>query len=184
MREMIGELRRKMVTADDEIGQALSEMPYGMYIIGSRLGDDVNGMMADWVMQVSFAPRLIAVAIENDARTLMNIRASGAFSVNLLAEDGMALAAKFAQPYYGSKIRGRGLPAATEIHHKLEGVPYRPGENGCPILEDALAWFECLVETLLPVGDHTLVVGRVLRGAVAREAEPLTSTITGWPYSG
>jgi flavin reductase (DIM6/NTAB) family NADH-FMN oxidoreductase RutF len=114
----------------------------------------------------------------------MNIRESPVFSVNLLAEDSMALAAKFAQPYYGSKIRGRVPPATTDIHHKLEGVPYRLGETGCPILEDTLAWLECAVETLLPVGDHTLVVGRVLRGAVARNAEPLTSTITGWPYSG
>ncbi|MFQ6019196.1 MAG: flavin reductase family protein, partial [Dehalococcoidia bacterium] len=138
----------------------------------------------DWVMQVSFTPRLVAVAIENDARTLMNIRASPVFSVNLLAEDGMALAAKFAQPYYGSKIRGRAGGAAAEIHHKLEGVRYRSGEADCPILTDALAWFECRVETLVPVGDHTLVVGRVLNGAVDRDAEPLTTNVTGWPYSG
>ena len=169
---------------EDEIGPALGEMPYGMYIIGSRAGDEVNGMMADWVMQVSFRPQLIAVSIENDARTLMNIRASPVFSVNLLADDGMVLASKFAQPYYGSKIRGRGLPAAAEIHRKLIGIPYRLGETGCPILEDALAWFECTVETMLPVGDHTLVVGRIVRGAVARDAEPLTSIITGWVYSG
>lgn len=184
MREVIEEYRRKRVHAADEVGQALDQMPYGMYIIGSRDGGEVNGMLADWVMQVSFNPRLIAVSIENDARTLMNIRASSVFSVNLLAADGMALAAKFAQPYYGSKIRGRAEPAVSEIHHKLEGVSYHTGETGCPILSEALAWFECRVETLLPLGDHTLVVGRILSGAVARDAEPLTSNITGWPYSG
>ena len=183
MREMIGEYRRRVAHTDD-IGKELDEMPYGLYIIGSRPADEVNGMMADWVMQVSFAPRLIAVAIENDARTLMNIRASPVFTVNLLAEDGMALATKFAQPYYGSKVRGRVPPAATEIHHKLEGVSYRPGETGCPILTDALAWLECQVETMVAMGDHTLVVGRILDGAVARDAEPLTTNVTGWPYSG
>ncbi len=114
----------------------------------------------------------------------MNIRSSPVFSVNLLAADSMDLAAKFAQPYFGSKIKGRRPPASTEIHRKLEGVPYRLGETGCPILEDALAWLECVVETMLPVGDHTLVVGRVVKGAVARDAEPLTSAITGWTYSG
>ncbi|MFQ6019933.1 MAG: flavin reductase, partial [Dehalococcoidia bacterium] len=70
MRETTSELHRRIAPADDEISRAMSEMPYGLYIIGSRAGDEVNGMMADWVMQVSFAPRLIAVAIENDARTL------------------------------------------------------------------------------------------------------------------
>jgi len=170
---------------NDEAGKALGEMPYGLYIIGSRMGDDVNGMMADWVIQVAFTPRLIAVSIENDARTLENIRASGVFTVNLLASDEMELAAKFAQPYYGSKIKGRGDPAKSEIHHKLDGVKYEPGpETGCPILSNVLAWFECRVRATMPLGDHTLVVGRVLNGAVARDAEPLTTGVTGWPYSG
>ncbi len=168
----------------DDIADALAEMPYGMYIVGSKAGDEVNGMMADWVMQVSFVPRLIAVAVENDAKTLMNIRASQTFTANLLAEDDMALAARFAQPYFGSKVRGRAGAAAAEVHHKLEGVRYRLGETGCPILADALAWLECRVEALVPVGDHTLVVGRVLDGAVARDAGPLTSIITGGLYSG
>lgn len=181
---MISEGRAKISPASEEVGDALGEMPYGQYIVGSKMGDDLNGMMADWVMQVSFKPRLIAVAIENDARTLMNVRESLVFTVNLLAEDGMALAEKFAQPYYGSKIRGRGAPSVTQIHHKLEGVSYRLGETGCPILTEALVWFECQVEELVPLGDHTLVVGRVLSGTVAREGKPLTSSVTGWPYSG
>jgi flavin reductase (DIM6/NTAB) family NADH-FMN oxidoreductase RutF len=175
----------EITTPNDEAGRALGEMPYGLYIIGSRMGDDVNGMMADWVMQVAFSPRLIAVSIENDARTLENIRASGVFTVNLLTSDEMELASKFAQPYYGSKIRGRGDPAKSEIHHKLDGVKYELGpETGCPILSDVLAWFECRVRATVPLGDHTLVVGRVLDGAVARDAEPLTTEVTGWPYSG
>ncbi len=48
----------------DEIERVMHELPYGLYIIGSREESDgkVNGMMADWVMQVSFEPRLVAVA--------------------------------------------------------------------------------------------------------------------------
>lgn len=169
----------------DEAGRALAEMPYGMYIVGSRTGDDLNGMMADWVTQVSFRPRLLAVALEKDTRTLQNMRETDVFTVNLLAEDSEALASKFAQPYYGSKIRGRGVPAAAEIHHKLEDVDYRLGEEtACPILDGTLAWFECRVEDFLPIGDHVLVVGRVLNAGVDRDAEPLTSQITGWVYSG
>ena len=44
----------------------MHEMPYGLYIIGSKEDDGrVNGMMADWVMQVSFEPRLVAVSDAN-----------------------------------------------------------------------------------------------------------------------
>ena len=169
----------------DEASRALNEMPYGLYIIGSKSDEDVNGMMADWVMQVAFDPRLVAVSIENDAHTLANITDSGVFSVNLLAADEFALAAKFAQPYYGSKVKGRGSPARDEVHHKLDAVRYEAGTStGCPILTEALAWLECRVRMTVPIGDHTLVVGRVVDGGVLREGEPLTSTITGWPYSG
>ncbi len=164
----------------------LDEMPYGMYIIGSRMDGEVNGMMADWVMQVSFSPRLVAVSFENDSRTLANIRASNVFTVNLLAQDAesMELASKFAQPYEGSKIAGRSAAEAAKLHHKLEGIPHTLSERGCPVLDAALAWFECEVEQFVSVGDHTLVIARVLEGTVLRDAEPMTSTYTGWTYSG
>lgn len=169
----------------DGASQALAEMPYGLYIVGSRSEEGPNGMMADWVMQVAFEPRLVAVSIENDAHTLANITKSGVFSVNLLTADEFQLAAKFAQPYYGSKVKGRGSPARDEVHHKLDGVRHEPGgQTGCPILTDALAWLECRVRMTVPLGDHTLVVGLVVDGGVLREGAPLTSTITGWPYSG
>lgn len=173
---------------EDAIHQVMDEMPYGFYIIGSKLDDqEVNGMMADWVMQVSFKPRRVAVAFENDARTLRNIRSNKAFTVNMLSQDddSMALATKFAQPYYGAKVKGRSRTAAEEVHHKLEGIAYTKTPSGCPILSASMAWLDCEAEQFVDVGDHTLVVAGVLDAALVRdEAEPLTSSYTGWNYSG
>jgi flavin reductase (DIM6/NTAB) family NADH-FMN oxidoreductase RutF len=172
----------------DEIERAMHELPYGLYIIGSREedGEKVNGMMADWVMQVSFEPRMVAVAFEGDSHTLANVRARKFFTVNLLSQDeeSMELARRFAQPYSGEKIKGREGPEATALHHKLDGLPYGVTENGCPVLEAAMAWFECQADELVPMGDHIVAVGLVLDGALVRDAEPLTSTYTGWTYSG
>lgn len=169
--------------SEREVHQIMDDMTYGLYIIGSHREDEVNGMMADWVMQVSFRPRLVAVAFENDAHTLANIRATRAFTVNLLPEDhgGMALAAHFAQPYEDAKIGGR-LPRG--VHQKLTGIAHHRTARGCPVLDGAMAWLECEAEQFLPVGDHTLVIGRTLDGRLLREAMPLTSTYTGWNYSG
>jgi flavin reductase (DIM6/NTAB) family NADH-FMN oxidoreductase RutF len=172
-------------TEDEDIAEALESMPYGLYIIGSRsAADELNGMMADWTMQVSFKPRLVAVSIENNARTLRNVRASNVFSVNVLPSDGIELARNFAQPYEGSKIEGRSEEAAGQVHNKLEHVEYALGRTGCPILEEALAWFECEVEQILLAGDHHLVIGRVVDGAVVRDGEPLTQKMLGWNYGG
>lgn len=172
---------------EDQIARVMHEMPYGLYIIGSKEKDGgVNGMMADWVMQVSFDPRLVAVAFENDSHTLGNVRERGAFTVNLLAQDdeSMELARRFAQPYSGEKVKGRKGPEATKTHNKLNGVEYDLAESGCPVLAASMAWLDCAVEQIVAIGDHTLVVGLVTAGRIEKEAEPMTSAYTGWTYSG
>jgi len=176
-----------MAMTDADVQRVMHEMPYGLYIVGSKEdGSKVNGMMADWVMQVSFEPRLVAVSFENNSHTLGNVRERRYFSVNLLAEDdeAMELARSFAQPFSGAKVSGRRGDEATKVHYKLDGLNYRLSERGCPVLDTAMAWLECEAEQFIAIGDHTLVVGRVLDGRIEREAEPLTSTYTGWTYSG
>ena len=173
---------------DEAIQAVMHEMPYGLYIIGSKEPEagKVNGMMADWVMQVSFNPRLITVAFEKDAHTLGNIRRDPSFSVNLLSQDAdsMELARPFAQPYSGRKVAGRGEPESGKVHYKLDGLAYHLTGQGCPILQGAMAWLQCEAEQFIDIGDHIMIIGRVLDGRVEREAEPMTSSYTGWTYSG
>ncbi len=170
----------------DQLATVMDQMPYGLYILGSHSPDgEANGMMADWVMQVAFQPRMLAVSFENDAHSLANVRATRVFSINFLGQDdeGMELAKHFAQPYFDSKVRGR-TGRAEKVHRKLEGLSYRRLANGCPVLDAASAWLACEADQFALAGDHTLVVGRVVDGQVVRDAETLTSTYTGWPYSG
>src|SRR5437899_12328447 len=106
----------------------MHELPYGLYIIGSREaeGEKVNGMMADWVMQLSFNPRLVGVAFENDAHTLGNVRKHGVFSVNLLAGDkeSMALARPIAQLPSGTKVQSHEVSDVKAVHDMLDGMTY------------------------------------------------------------
>jgi len=171
------------MTQSSEIGSVLDYMPYGLYIIGSKMDSECNGMMADWVMQVSFDPQMLAVAVENDAQTLQNIRSIGYFTLNFLSQEerSMRLAATFGQPFRGSKIGG---PGARGVHRKLEEGDYVPSNTGCPILHSAMAWLECRSADYVPVGDHTLVISEVVEGHLVRPEEPLTGTFTGWSYSG
>jgi flavin reductase (DIM6/NTAB) family NADH-FMN oxidoreductase RutF len=170
----------------DPVAEALETMPYGLYIVGSRSErDELNGMMADWVMQVSFKPRLVLCSMENDATTLKNVRETGVFTVNVLPDDGRELARHFAQPRDASKVKGRSEEARAVIHDKLRGISYSRGEQtDCAVLDDALAWIECRVHDVVPMGDHTLVIGEVLDGDILRDGEPLTQRALGWSYGG
>ncbi|HEY4670344.1 MAG TPA: flavin reductase family protein [Tepidiformaceae bacterium] len=170
----------------EPVERALLAMSYGVHVIGSRGGEgDLNVMLADWVMQVSFRPRLVAASIENDARTLRFIRQTGIFSVNLLHEkDGEVIARRVVMPSEGSKIRGRS-GAAAGLVDKLAGLNHViSSEEGVPLLNDALGWLLCEAEQFIPAGDHTLVIGRVVDGDVVRDGEMLIERDLGWEYGG
>lgn len=166
--------------------KALLALSYGVHVIGSMAADGtLNAMLADWVMQVSFKPRLVAIAIENDARTLRYIRETEVFSVNLLHEkDGLEIARKVVMPAEGRKVRGRSEEAAATIHDKLAHLPHGIHDNGCPVLDQALGWFTCDVDNLVEAGDHTIVIGRVTDGDVVRSGEMLIERELGWEYGG
>ncbi len=166
--------------------QAMLKLSYGVHVIGSHSGEgELNAMIADWVMQVSFTPRLVAVAIENDARTLRFVRATKAFSVNLLHEkDGDEIARKVVMPAESRKIQGRSEETRSVVFNKLEGLEYGVHENGCPVLDDALGWFTCDVREFVPAGDHTIVIGEVTDGDVVRAGEMLIERELGWEYAG
>jgi flavin reductase (DIM6/NTAB) family NADH-FMN oxidoreductase RutF len=168
------------------VERALLALSYGVHVIGSVCADGaMNAMLADWVMQVSFKPRLVAIAIENDARTLRYIRETEVFSVNLLHEkDGMEIARRVVMPAEGGKIRGRSAEAAAVVNYKLAEIEHGVHPNGCPVLDRALGWFTCEAEQFITTGDHTHVVGRVTDGALLRGGEMLIERDLGWEYGG
>ena len=53
--------------AEEQIKAALKMMPYGFYAFTTKNGDDVNAMVINWVSQMSYEPRLLAVGIQKAA---------------------------------------------------------------------------------------------------------------------
>jgi len=169
----------------DPVAEALELFPYALYIVGSRGSDNINGMMADWVMQVSFEPRLVLVSHERTATTLRNLQETRVFTVNVLNAVDIEIARKFAQPRAASKVQGRSENGAAIIYDKLRDVPYQPGAlTQCPVLDAALGYIECEVESFSEAGDHVLAIGRVVGGETLRDGQPLISRDLGWSYAG
>jgi flavin reductase (DIM6/NTAB) family NADH-FMN oxidoreductase RutF len=170
-----------------EVEAALGQMPYGIYIVGTVRDGEPNGMIADWVMQVAFRPHRVAVSFENDSYSLASIRLNRTFTVNLLAKAngaGMAVARHFVQPHLAAKVRGRSRELASSTYQKLDAVDYSTTPTGLPLLAGTLMWLECVAEDFVDVGDHTIVIGHTVDGAVPVGDEPLTSADVPWPYSG
>jgi flavin reductase (DIM6/NTAB) family NADH-FMN oxidoreductase RutF len=63
----------------------------------------------------------------------------------------------------------RRLP---EGRSPFEGLATRPTPTGLPVVEEALAWFECRVRSEHAAGDHVLFLGEVVAGELLREGDP------------
>ncbi len=152
--------------------QVLRSFTYGLYIVTVADGEDVNAFTANWLTQCSFEPPMLALAIENDARSLGMIRRARAFAVNVVPEDGRELA-------------GRMGRSSQRDPHKLAEATYDRGPaTGSPLLVESVGWVECRLVSSTPSGDHTLVVGEVIKAGVGRDIRPLTLAEAGFRYSG
>ncbi|HWP62304.1 MAG TPA: flavin reductase family protein, partial [Candidatus Binatia bacterium] len=108
------------------------------------------GLTVSAVTSISAEPPILAICLDLRSRTLPIVLRAGRFAVNFLRGDQAELAARFAAP----------------LADRFAGVHWRPGALGVPILVDAaLAHAECLVEGRFVVGDHVVVLGRVVDGA-------------------
>jgi len=138
--------------------RVLWTMPSGLYLVGSRAGSRRNAMTANWVSQVSFSPKLVAVSVERDALTHALIHDGGVFSLSILDRDDRAVVRKFVKPV---EVDGQG--------DELNGLAFVERVTGAPILVQALAWLDCALRHELDVGGHTLFVGEVVDAGFSKD---------------
>lgn len=129
--------------------QVMGQFATGVTIVTTSVDGLYHGMTANAVTSVSLSPTLILVCVDNRARTRRYVEEAGAFAVSILSEDQQNLSVYFAGP-------------RDEGPNELEGIPYRLGETGSPIIEGALGYLDCRLVAAYPGGDHTIFVGEVV----------------------
>lgn len=160
------------LSTQQRLDLALRKITYGYYLLttrkdgaelATREADWISAGTVSWVMQSSFEPPLVTVAIQKDSNLNETIGRSRAFALAILGKQDRELIDTFAGE---SNIAG----------NKINAIPFQEGqETGAPILDAGIAWLECRLEdTLATPGDHVLFVGRVVASGVRQtEAEPL-----------
>jgi flavin reductase (DIM6/NTAB) family NADH-FMN oxidoreductase RutF len=137
----------------DIVSKAISQ---GVYVITVKTKDRVNGMTAAWVSQVSLNPLMLMVSIAPARYTHNLIKEAGYFAINTLSEEQIDLAKHF------------GFKSGRKTD-KFEGISYSDAPNGSPVLDKALAFFECRLVDTFKAGDHTLFVGEVISDRLLNE---------------
>jgi flavin reductase (DIM6/NTAB) family NADH-FMN oxidoreductase RutF/rubredoxin len=143
--------------------RALFKLSYGVYVVCSKDGDKINGQIANTVIQVASEPPVIAVAINKNNLTHEYITKSGVFTASILAQDTPL-----------SFIGTFGFKSGRDIN-KFEGVTYKTGETGAPIVTDhTLAYLEAKVIGKIDVATHTVFIGELVGAEIIKEGESMT----------
>ena len=143
--------------------QALRNLSYGVYIIGSRKGDKLNAQIANTVFQITSEPPIVAVSINRTNLTYDYIHESKVFTASALCQDTPL-----------SFIGRFGFKSGRDTN-KLEGVQYKLGETKAPVvLENATSYVEVRVDKEVEVGTHTIFIGEVVAADVVSEKVCMT----------
>jgi len=148
------------------------KIPNALALIGSRSGDERNGMTASWITQLSMEPVLIGVGVDNTAVTHRLISESGSFTVNLWNAEETRVFVKFSKP-------------ATYADGTLNGRAVKEASTGAPVFTEAIAWMDCEVRHAIDLGTHTLFVGELVDGDIhVDEARSASMSDTRMKYGG
>ena len=128
--------------------RALGKFLTGVTIITTRTeSQPPYGLTVSSFNSVSLDPPLIlwSMDLANDCTNMF--RDAGAFAVNVMPAGSEDLIRRF----------------STANIDRFEGVFWHGGGTGQPVLDDALASFECRLWAEYPGGDHVIFVGEVLK---------------------
>ena len=110
-----------------------------------------HGLTVSSFTSVSLDPPLILICLGHGVSAIDAFRASPHFGINVLAEDQRDLAERFTQ-------KGQD---------RFDGLKWRRGKTGVPILAGVLAAIECAVRQRFTAGDHDVFVGEMVGARVA-----------------
>lgn len=143
------------VTSGD-MRRVMGHFATGVTIVTGTDNGQPVGFACQSFTSVSLDPPLVLFCAASTGRSWPRLEAAGVFSVNVLAEDQLAVCQMF----------------ASSSDDKFAGLAWRDTPWG-PSLEDVLATVHCTIETVHRTGDHDVVIGRVRELVTHRDAAPL-----------
>jgi flavin reductase (DIM6/NTAB) family NADH-FMN oxidoreductase RutF len=136
---------------------ALGCFPTGVVVVTAGSEASHKGITVNSFASVSLDPPLVLWCMDRRSSRYETFTNSANFTISVLSSDHKTVSSRLATPG----------------EHSLDGLPLEKTECGPPGLADALAVLECARETVHEGGDHTIIVGRVLRFRYRETGQPL-----------
>jgi 3-hydroxy-9,10-secoandrosta-1,3,5(10)-triene-9,17-dione monooxygenase reductase component len=126
---------------------AISALPTGVTVVTAIGERGPSGATANAVTSLSLDPPMMLACLDRGSRTLVSVRASGGFAVNVLGAGQEEIARRFSS---------KDLEPA-----KWEGVEWEE-RDGAPRIAGSVLWIRCGLRDLIDGGDHLIATGPVL----------------------
>jgi flavin reductase (DIM6/NTAB) family NADH-FMN oxidoreductase RutF len=150
-----------------DIVQLFRKLTLGVYVVGVSDGRTSDAFTASSVSHVSYQPLQLAVAVNPEHASYPILIAGKTWTVSVLDNTQLELAARF----------GTSSPTPRD---KMRDTSWARGRLGAPYLTAAMAYFDCRLSAEFPAGDHKIIIGRVIAGAILNaQATPLHYCDTG-----
>ena len=145
------------MTSPAAFRHAMRRVPTGVTVVTSLKDGEPRGITVNSFASVSLEPPSLLICINREARSYLFISTSRVFCVNVLAGDQRRLA-----EHFSGKVRDL----------QFTDIGYRTDTTGAPVLDGALAHFDCEVAHEYLFGSHSILIGHVL-SCSARPGSPL-----------
>ena len=141
---------------------ALGQFATGVTVITTRTDSgQLIGITASSFNSVSLNPPLVLWSLSTKSASMPVFRKNSHYVVNVLAASQLELCRRF----------------ATVKGDRFAGVSHAAGDSGMPVLDGALAWFECHNRSRYDEGDHVIFVGEVERCGVREDVTQVSPLV-------
>jgi flavin reductase (DIM6/NTAB) family NADH-FMN oxidoreductase RutF len=141
-----------------EFRQALGRFATGVTIVTAQRPDGgLIGLTANSFNSVSMTPPLVLWSLSRNAGSMAAFRTGSHYAINILSAHQQDLATQF----------------AAKDGDRFANVQYTLGVGGAPLIQGAVATFECFNRSRYEEGDHVIFVGEVERCAHQTGVAPL-----------
>jgi len=130
--------------------ETLSRFASGVVVVVAHTPDGPVGMTASAFASVSLDPPLVLVCVAHRASSHEGLVSAPSFGISVLSRP---------QEWIAEHV-------ARRRENRFAGIEFAPFW-GAPVVAGALAQMECTQHARHNAGDHTILVGRVVRSAVA-----------------
>ncbi|MBQ8299723.1 MAG: flavin reductase [Clostridia bacterium] len=141
---------------------ALMDMTYGMYVIGTKNDDKNVGCFVNTVTQITAENPIISVSINKKSFTNETIKKNKKFSVSILSEKT------------DSKVIGTFGFTSSRDNNKYENVIYRMIDEVPVLSEEICGYAICELIDVVDAETHDIFLARVIDAEKTSNNEPMT----------